>query len=162
MRKPPKRARIFPRRLFSSAGAALCSLVWCVIQTYAGNFSGTSRLEVSDTTGALSWNTSANALSVQCWFKFSIPSGTNLTDNMTILVNRRSGSQSDPHAYLIYFNIFTGNVEFSARGSGVYTNTLITRPYLDRWYHVTVVRQNESFTAYSPVPCIGYTFGAKK
>lgn len=140
--------RILLRRLFSLGFVVSCSLGGFVLQSLAGNFSGAARLEVSDPTAALSWNSTANALSVQCWFKFSIPSGTNLTDNMTILVNRRSGSQSDPHAYLIFFNIYTGNVEFSARGSGLYTNTLITRPYLDRWYHVAVVRQGESFTAY--------------
>jgi RHS repeat-associated protein len=125
-----------------------CLVICLTFQANAGSFPGTARLEVSDPTGALSWNSTANALSVQCWFKISIPSGTNLTDNMTILVNRKSGSESDPHAYLVYFNIFTGNVEFSARGSGLYTNTLIARPYLDRWYHVAVVRSGESFTGY--------------
>ncbi len=115
----------------------------------AASFSGNARLETAYPTGALGWSPAASALTIECWFKISVPSGTNLTQNMTILVNRRSGSQSDPHAYWVYFNIFTGNVELSARGSGVYTNTLIWRPYLDRWYHVAVVRQGEVFTGYA-------------
>ncbi len=114
----------------------------------AAIFPGNARLEVADSTGALSWNPSANALTVQCWFKISIPSGTNLTENMTILVNRRTGTQANPHAFLIQYNLQTGNLEFSARGSGAFTNALISRPYLDRWYHVAVVRQGENFTGY--------------
>ena len=135
----------FPLRAFL---LAFCLLPFA-LPVSAATFSGNARLEVPDSTGGLSWNPTASALTVECWFKISIPSGTNLTENMTILVNRRSGSQSDTHGYAIYFNIFTGNVEFSARGSGAYTNTLISRPYLDRWYHVAVVRQGEVFTAYA-------------
>lgn len=111
-------------------------------------FPGNARLEVPDSSGGLSWNPSANALTIQCWFKISIPSGTNLTENMTILADRRTGTQANPHAYLIQYNLQTGNVEFSARGSGAFTNALIARPYLDRWYHVAVVRQGENFTGY--------------
>ena len=136
------------RSLVFSGIGAFCLLACFILSARAGGFSGTARLEVTDPTGALSWGTNANGLTVQCWFKFSVPSGTNLTENMTILVNRRGGSQSDPHAYLLYYNILTGSVEFSARGSGLYTNTLIVRPYLDRWYHVAVVRQAETYTAY--------------
>jgi RHS repeat-associated protein len=121
--------------------------LWVAIAR-AGDFSGSARLEVSDPSGGLSWNTASTALSVQCWFKLAIPSGTNLTDNMTILVNGQGGAQSSPHAYHIYFNIYTGNIEFATQGASSYTNTLIVRPYLDRWYHVAVVRQNESFTGY--------------
>ena len=88
----------------------LASIVWLLLSpAQAGIFRGNARLEVTDSSGGLSWNSSANAMIVQCWFKVSIPSGTNLTDNMTILVNRLTGSQSDPHAYLIQFNINTGN-----------------------------------------------------
>lgn len=114
----------------------------------AVNFPGNARLEVPDSSGGLTWNPSANALTVQCWFKISIPTGTNLTENMTILADRRTGTQANPHAFLIQYNLQTGNVEFSARGSGAFTNALISRPYLDRWYHVAVVRQGENFTGY--------------
>jgi len=112
----------------------------------AAGFKGNGYLTTSDSSAALGWNPTTSALTVECWFKISIPSGTNLTDNMTILVNRQSGSQSDIHGYLIWFNIATGNVEFSCRGnSGPYTNVLITRPYVERWYHVAVVRSSEQF-----------------
>ncbi|MCW5554674.1 MAG: hypothetical protein KIS67_21255 [Verrucomicrobiae bacterium] len=114
----------------------------------AATFPGNARVEVADSSGGLSWNPAANVLTVQCWFKLAVPSGTNLTENMTILVNRRTGTPANPHAFLIQYNFQTGNVEFSARGSGAFTNALIVRPYLDRWYHVAVVRQGESFTGY--------------
>ena len=107
----------------------------------AATFPGNARVEVADSSGGLSWNPAANVLTVQCWFKLAVPSGTNLTENMTILVNRRTGTPANPHAFLIQYNFQTGNVEFSARGSGAFTNALIVRPYLDRWYHVAVVRQ---------------------
>jgi len=116
----------------------------------AATFTNNARIEIADPTGALSWNTANNALSVSCWFKLAIPTDAALTENMTVLVNRRGGAQSDTHGYLIQFNIFTGNMEFSARGSsGIYTNTLIERPYLDRWYHVAVVREGEVFTGFA-------------
>ena len=143
-RLPASRSFIRAVGLLLTAFCLLHSALLCPAATFPGN----ARLEVTDSTGGLSWNSSANAMMVQCWFKISIPSGTNLTDNMTILVNRRTGSQSDAHAYLIQFNILSGNVEFSARGSGFYTNTLISRPYLERWYHLAIVRQGEVFTGY--------------
>lgn len=68
---------------------------------------------------------------------------------MTVLVDRRSGSEADALAYLIRVNVSNGNLEFYCKGSsGTYVNTLIERPYLDRWYHVAVVRQGEAFTGY--------------
>jgi len=127
------------------AGAFVLSM----LPARAATFPGTAYLNANDPTGELSWNTGTAAMTVECWFKISIPSGTNLTDNMTILVNRNNGDQTSSHGYLIWFNINTGNVEFSCRGSlGIYTNTLITRPYVERWYEVAVVRQADVFTAY--------------
>ncbi len=114
----------------------------------AAAFSGNARIEIDDG-GKLSWNTTTNALTVSCWFKLAIPTGTNLTENMTILVNRRTGDDNSPHAYQVRFNIYTGNLEFTTRGaSGAYTNTLIERPYLERWYHVAVVRSADNFTGF--------------
>ena len=115
----------------------------------AATFSGSARVEVADSTGGLSWNTGNNVLSVSCWFKMAIPSGTNLTEDMTILVNRRGGTPGDAHSYRIFFNINSGNIEFTARGANGYTNVLIERPYLERWYHVAVVREGEVFTGYA-------------
>ena len=115
----------------------------------AATFPGNADLTVPDPSGALSWNSGNAALTVQCWFKISIPSGTNLTQNMTILVNGSSGSESQ-YAYLVRFNISNGNVEFVSQGSsGSYTNTLIQLPYLERWYHVAIVgQQGANFTGY--------------
>jgi len=114
----------------------------------AATFPGNTDLSVPDPSGALSWNSGNAALSVQCWFKISIPSGTNLTQNMTILANGNSGSESQ-FAYLVRFNISNGNVEFVSQGSsGDYTNTLIQLPYLERWYHLAIVQQGATFTGY--------------
>jgi RHS repeat-associated protein len=125
------------------------SLISLSLNLWGATFAGNSRLEVADSTGGLSWNTGNNVLSVSCWFKMAIPSGTNLTEDMTILVNRRGGSPTDAHAFRIFFNINSGNIEFTSRGANSYTNVLIERPYLERWYHVAVVREGEVFTGYA-------------
>ncbi len=119
----------------------------------AGIFPGNALASAGDSSGDLSYNPLArtpapNALTVSCWFKISVPSGTNITQNMTILVNRRTGDESSPFAYLVQFNATTGNVEFSARGTSTFTGTLVQRPYLDRWYHVAVARSGSNFTGY--------------
>ncbi|HWN93813.1 MAG TPA: LamG-like jellyroll fold domain-containing protein, partial [Methylomirabilota bacterium] len=126
------------------AAVGLCS---SGLPLSAVTFTNNARLEVN--TSALDWNPANNGMLVSCWFKLSIPSETALTENMTILANRRSGSQSDRHAYWIQFNVTNGAVEFSSRGSaGIYTNTLIDRPYLERWYHVAIVRPVDNFSCY--------------
>ena len=145
----PGGARLPASRASAVRACLLLSGFWLLtLPVNAAIFPGNARLEVSDSSGGLSWSPSASAMMVQCWFKIAIPSATNLTENMTILVNRRTGTQADPHAFLIQYNIESGNVEFSARGSGAFTNALIARPYLERWYHVAVVRQGEAFSAY--------------
>lgn len=116
---------------------------------YAATFSGTASISANDPLNALSADSVNNALTVSCWFRISIPSSTNLTENMVLLMDRTDGNESANFSYQIRFNIYTGNIEFLARGSGGgITNTLIVRPYLDRWYHVAVVRAQSAFTAY--------------
>jgi len=136
---------------FSKSIAGFCiGLLFATVNfsSIAATFPGNADLTVPDPNGALSWNSGNAALTVQCWFKISIPSGTNLTQNMTILVNGNSGSESQ-YAYLVRFNISNGNVEFvSQGGSGSYTNTLIQLPYLERWYHLAIVQQGATFTGY--------------
>lgn len=114
--------------------------------------SDNARLEVTDTMGGLSWNppaTPSTALTVMAWVKISIPTGTELTADMTILGNRKTLDWNQPHAWRFYFNINTGNIEFSARGTSSLTPIkLVERPYLDRWYHLAVVRSNTTYTAY--------------
>lgn len=64
-------------------------------------------------------------------------------------MNRTDGNEGANSSYQIRFNITNGNIEFLARGaSGNITNTLIEHPYLERWYHVAVVRSQSAFTAY--------------
>ena len=131
MPTPTKAIRLPRQKTLAQTLAGL--LVWLIVlvsafRSVAATFPGNADLTVSDPSGALSWNSANNALTVQCWFKISIPSGTNLTQNMVILVNGTSGSESQ-YAYLVRFNISNGNVEFvSQGGSGNYTNTLIQLP----------------------------------
>lgn len=120
------------------------------LPAFAASFDGNARVEIQDPSGNLSWSNTVNALTVECWFKISVPTGTNISDHMTILVNRRTGAENDPCAYWIRFNPWSGNVEYVTRGpSSGYTNSLIQQPYLDRWYHVAVVRSGSSFTGYA-------------
>lgn len=115
---------------------------------HAATFSGNASVSVNDPDGELNWKP-ANALTVSGWFRISIPSATNLTQNMVILMGRTDGNDSASHSYQVRFNSFTGNIEFVARGeSGAFTNTLIARPYLERWYHVAIVRQSSVYSAY--------------
>lgn len=122
-----------------------------ISSTRAAQFDGTGRVDVSDPSSALSWNTSANAMTIECWFKLSIPSTVTLSKNMVILANARRSDPTTPFAYLVQFNILTGNVEFTARGANgpLPAQTLIARPYLDRWYHVAVTRSGTVFTGYT-------------
>jgi hypothetical protein len=129
--------------------AAACFFASVIIQARAATFSGNASISASDPTGALSADSANNTLTVSCWFRLSIPSSTNLTENLVILMDRTDGNESANFSYQIRFNISNGNIEFVARGSsGAITNALIAQPYLDRWYHVAVVRQQSAFTAY--------------
>jgi len=120
-----------------------------IITARAATFPGNASISANDPLNTLSADAVNNALTVSCWFRISIPSSTNLTDNMVLLMDRTDGNEGANFSYQIRFNIYTGNIEFMARGSGgAITNTLIVRPYLDRWYHVAVVRQQSAFTAY--------------
>jgi RHS repeat-associated protein len=110
-------------------------------------FDGNARIEVADTSGNLSWVAANNALTVECWFRISIPSGQSISQNMTLLVDRRTGSETDPYAYLLFFNIATGNIEFQTRaGANLNNFVVLSRPYLDRWYHVAVRRSGTALT----------------
>ena len=73
----------------------------------------------------------------------SVPSGQTISENMTILVNS-TNQASTTYAYLLQYNAYSGDVEFQARaGSASNVVQLISRPYLDRWYHVAI-RRNAS------------------
>src|ERR1035437_5604473 len=137
--------------LLSSVLCPLSSVLCPLSSALAGTFSGTAGVGIADSTGGLSWNTTTNALTVQCWFRISVPSSVSLSDNMTILVNRRTGTTSDVHAYNLWYDIAKGTIEFSTRwgtGTAYWQGTVISTPYPDRWYHVAVVRSGGSLTVY--------------
>ncbi len=128
-------------------GAATFLLLISTLQGFAASFPGNASVQVTDSSGELSWKATTRALTVAFWFKISIPSGTNLTENMTLLVNRLDGDTNSPCAYLFRFNIYEGDIEFVTRGSSEpFVKTLIRRPYLERWYHVAVKRSDSSVT----------------
>jgi len=117
-------------------------------------FDGAARLSVADTTQSLTWHAASNALTVSCWIKFSIPTGVNLTENMMILTDRNTGTWSsnqlvENHSYAIYWSSTSGNIEFSSRGpGGYYGKSLVQSPFLERWYHLAVVRNGSQVTGY--------------
>ena len=115
----------------------------------AAVFDGSARIEIEDTTGGLSL--SNNMFSISCWMKMSIPSDTKLSENMTLLVDRTTGGDGDNHAYQLRYNYQEGRVEFVCTGASgtLPVQTMIERPYLDRWYHVAVTRQNDAFTGFA-------------
>ena len=129
---------------------ALWAVSWMAVPVVsAAAFPGNARVEITDSSGGLSWNNTTNALTVACWFKLSIPSDFSLTEDMAILVNRRSGTATDTHAYAIYLSAATGNIEFTSRGSASEApRKLIDHPYLERWYHVAVVRNGSSLQGF--------------
>jgi RHS repeat-associated protein len=113
------------------------------------SFDGSVAIQISDPTGGLSWDQAENKQTISCWMKIVIPSGTVLSQNMTVLADRTSGGVGDASSYWLYLNRLNGNLEFWTRGSaGVYSNTVIEKPYLDRWYHVAVVRDANSLMFY--------------
>ena len=115
----------------------------------AASFPGNSRVEITDTSGSLSWSSTTNALTVSCWFKLTLPSDFTLTEDMAILVNSRTKNTAGPYAYAIYLNATTGNIEFSSKGTASEApQKLIEHPYIERWYHVAVVRSGTSLQAY--------------
>ena len=120
-------------------------LCFAVGSVFAASFPGGAYLQFTDSSGALSANN--NTMTVSCWVKMSIPSGTTITKHQTILVDRKTGTESSTYSYLIRYNINTGNIEFLAKGTSALTPIiLVERPYLDRWYHLAVVRDGSEFT----------------
>ena len=81
-----------PIRRWLAAFAAMLTLTassWSAV--FPIGAADNARIEITDTTGGLSWNPSSitptpNALTVACWVKLTIPSSEILTGDMTILV----------------------------------------------------------------------------
>ena len=142
----PKGSR-FARAVALISGMLWFSLAIGVAPLQAATFTNSASLKVDDTNNAL---TSTNGIfTVSCWFRLAIPSGETLADNMTIVMDRADGNTNANHSYLIRFNVTSGDIEFDTKGTTAqFTKVLIQRPYLERWYHVAVVRNNSSFTFY--------------
>jgi RHS repeat-associated protein len=140
-----------PNRLRTSLAAvglsAFCFLL-SALPVHAVTFTNNARVEISDPAGSLSRTSGGSDLTVMCWFKFSIPTGVKITSDMVILANRTNGTTSDLHAYNIYYNASSGSVDFTAKGSSLYRQTLIAKPYIDRWYHVAVAMSAANYYAY--------------
>ncbi|NQU22393.1 MAG: hypothetical protein HQ567_14030 [Candidatus Nealsonbacteria bacterium] len=117
-------------------------------QLSAASFPGDAYVQIDDPTGGLSLTN--NMFTVSCWMRMVIPSDTSLSENMTLLVDRTTGGDSDNHAYQIRYNYQLGRMEFLSKGASgtLPVQTMMERPYLDRWYHVAVTRQNDEFWGY--------------
>ncbi len=119
--------------------------------THAAVFNGAARVSAGDTKSAFSGGTN-NGLTVSCWFKMAIPSTAPqpLPKDMVIMSNRQNSTAGGNFAFEIRININTGNVEFHARGASamVTAQPLITKPFLERWYHVAITRSVDPFTGY--------------
>ncbi len=139
----------FPRSKISLVLVIVCIALVLASRLNAATFNATASVSANDTTNALSADPVNNLLTVSCWFRIVVPTGVNVTEDMTILMDRTDGDENANHSYHLRFNASNGNVEFVTRGlSGDYTNTLIKHPFLDRWYHVAVTRNGNNFSSY--------------
>lgn len=114
----------------------------------AAVFDGSATLATGQDTSSALTVPGSNALTVMCWAKLSVPSSVALSDSMTLMINRRSGTGA--YAWRLFWNSATGNLEFDARdASGSIANAvLVERPYLDRWYHLAAVRSGSRISVY--------------
>ena len=99
------------RNIFQKGGKFLWAIltacvVMAMLPSHAALFSGSASISANDGTGALS-ATSANnyGQTMSCWFRISIPSSTNLTDNMTVLMDRSDGNENANYSYEVRFNL---------------------------------------------------------
>jgi len=86
---------------------------------------------------------------VSCWFKLSVPSSLTLTQNLTIAMDSATGNESAPFSYLLRINATNGALEFLTRDASTTTTLqLLSGLFVQRWYHVAVVRNGTVITAY--------------
>ncbi len=106
----------------------------------AATFSGNASIVVaSDPDKSLTSTT--GVFTVSCWFKLSVPSSLSLTENLTIAMDSAAGNESAPFSYLLRINATTGALEFLTRNSTTTTTLqLLGGLFVQRWYHVAVVR----------------------
>ncbi len=140
LRGPP-----FARLVALIGGILWFSLAIGIAPLQAATFTNNASLKVDDSAGSLS--SVGNNFSVSCWFRISFPSGFQPPGDMVILANRSDGDVGQPYGYYLAL-AQSGDVEFEIKGTGTVRRTLIPKPYLDRWYHVVVVRSGNTLTAY--------------
>lgn len=123
---------------------AFCIIGWPLVGM-AASFPSNAYVRVLDPTGGLSI-TNNNQFTVACWFKLSVPSGVAVAQDMTILA---SGRASDRYPFALRYNATNGRIEFVAKGATTtFTYPLLSNPYLERWYHVAVYRDNAEYRAF--------------
>ncbi len=119
-----------------------------VLSCHGAVFTNNASIRISDPSNSLT--ATGTAFTVSCWFRISVPSSLTLSDSMDILMDRSDGDEAQNFSYLIRYNITNNAVEFVTHGSAgsPYVKTLITSPYLERWYHVAISRSGSTFSCY--------------
>ena len=127
---------------------ALCLWSVAVAPSPAATFSGNASVVVpSDPDRSLTSTT--GVYTVSCWFKLSVPSSLTLTQHLTIAMDSAAGNESAPYSYLLRINWTNGALEFLTRDASTTTTLqLLSGLFVQRWYHVAVVRNGTVITAY--------------
>jgi RHS repeat-associated protein len=114
----------------------------------AATFSGNASIAVP-TDPAQSLTSTSGVFTVSCWFKLYVPSSLTVNENLTIAMDRADGNESAPYSYLLRINASNGALEFLTRDATTTTTlSLLNGLYVNRWYHVAVVRDRTVITAY--------------
>ena len=132
------------RALFVSIAVFLC----LPSGSQAATFTNNASIQVNDPTSSLTCT--GTTFTASCWFRISLPSSLTLSDNMDILMDRTDGNESASFSYLIRYNCSDNAIEFVTQGasSSPPPYVLIRNPYLERWYHVAVIRSGSAISAY--------------
>ncbi|HXT11398.1 MAG TPA: LamG-like jellyroll fold domain-containing protein [Candidatus Angelobacter sp.] len=144
-------------KFFKRANSLICRPVACLLWIFLGmafalrcsgaTFTNNASIQISDSNNGLT--STGSAFTASCWFRIAVPSSLQINDNMTILMDRLDGDESQKFSYLIRYNYASNIVEFVTHGdSGTYSQTLIQGPFLNRWYHVAVSRSGSTFNTY--------------
>ena len=131
--------------------APLLFAIVLVLTTSVGwgaTFTNNASIQVtSDPSSSLT--STSGVFTVSCWFRISIPSSATISDNLNILMDRSDGNEASTFSYLLRYNFTNNAVEFVTQdASAPHSKTLISNPYLQRWYHVAVVRSGSTFNYY--------------
>src|SRR5437879_3059592 len=89
----------------------LALVFFALMPARGATFTNNASIQVTTDSGN-NLTSTTGVFTVSCWFRFSIPSSVTLTDNMTILMDRWDGDESQPFSYLLRYNILSNAVEF--------------------------------------------------